>query len=255
MDKNKMYTEQEIQENEYAFPYHHIIHSQKKGSFQHCITYPYSFLYLNYLSKIKEIVSGIQFKSLLDVGCGDGYLLRYLDMHFSSKQFMGIDVSLRAVAFANAFQPKVKYVCGDVTTFFKGKEKYDVVTSIAVLEHVPLAEVESFFNAHHECLNAGGVLLLAVPSDVYPTTSKHFQHFNRDKIDNLISGKYRINKVYYQNNLRSIVTIVVQKVLFNGLFTITSTKILNLLYKLFLYSDKNTSEKNGFIHIYDLRKI
>ena len=69
-------------------------------------------------------------ESILDVGCGNGAFLRYIkDNAPSIKRLVGVDYSL------NKSIPEIEFITGDAANI-PGNEKFDVVVSLAVIEHV-----------------------------------------------------------------------------------------------------------------------
>ena len=64
---------------------------------------------------------------LLDVGCGDGELLRQL-----GRNGVGIDPRLAKPADV----PGVQFVCGNFPDDLPAAEPFDAITMLAVLEHV-----------------------------------------------------------------------------------------------------------------------
>lgn len=94
---------------------------------------------------------------LLDVGCADGALARLV----AGLDYVGIDPEAPVEASA----PRCRFV-RDV---FPGvglpsPERFDVITALAVLEHVPQEAQAAFAQACARHLVSGGRLLLTVPS-------------------------------------------------------------------------------------------
>jgi SAM-dependent methyltransferase len=83
---------------------------------------------------IRNLLSEIDFASVLDVGCGSGTLLHLIARHFPDARTSGADISLVALDRARALVP------GDYHLLDIGKEhlpgKYDLVLCCDVLEHV-----------------------------------------------------------------------------------------------------------------------
>ncbi len=84
----------------------------------------------------KQMVRPLAFQSLLDVGCGQGSLLKELTAEFPTIEPCGVDISSSALELA---QSKVPY--GQFWTLDVSKEhltqRFDLVTCIEVLEHIP----------------------------------------------------------------------------------------------------------------------
>ena len=93
-------------------------------------------------------------KVILDVGCGNGAFLRYLEMRYLEKRsgdsdLQGIDLSGEAGS-----SPRIEFLQGDFLTYGFEK-KFDAVVTLAVIEHV--SDVTSFVRRIHELLNRNGI--------------------------------------------------------------------------------------------------
>ena len=98
--------------------------------------------------------------SLLDIGCAEGFFLKY--MKKQGWNVIGIDFSEKAVAFGKEHLGLELYA-GEITGIEnKLKKNFDVITLWATLEHVydPLETLR----AAHRLLKEDGVLIFAVPN-------------------------------------------------------------------------------------------
>jgi len=94
--------------------------------------------------------------SILDVGCGNGNLLRYLHERTPSMQLTGIDIcALHTIAGVELRQ-------GNVFEIDVGR-RFDVVISLAVIEHV--ADVRTFVQKLRHLAKAGGLVILLTVND------------------------------------------------------------------------------------------
>lgn len=103
-------------------------------------------------------------KRLLDVGCGEGFVLKHsMDMGFSVK---GIDFSEYGVQKHNPSVCKY-FEKGNIfkllDTEIKNSCKYDVVWLENVLEHV--LDPGSLMNSIHKIIDENGILVITVPND------------------------------------------------------------------------------------------
>jgi len=85
------------------------------------------------LSLLQELHK-IDFKSLLDVGCGDGLLLEHLRKIYPKKTFVGADISETALKAARGKKLTVKKIDGEKLPF--KDNSFDAVVSVQVLQHV-----------------------------------------------------------------------------------------------------------------------
>jgi len=98
---------------------------------------------------------------VLDVGCGEGFLVQYL----TEKKFKvyGMDVSAKAVEIGAKKGFKMKM--GDIQKGVPFKDKFDAIFCLEVLEHLvdPVRAVENM----RKSLKPGGCLILSVPNEFH----------------------------------------------------------------------------------------
>lgn len=102
-------------------------------------------------------------KSILDFGCGAGYVLDHLAQHASPGHLAGIDCDPEIVAFARRHYPGIDFRLGDAAqSGLDLGRRYDVVLSFEVLEHVDDQGVYLENMVRH--LRPGGVLVVSTPN-------------------------------------------------------------------------------------------
>lgn len=163
---------QDIQYRQYEFPYHHIPFLDKRGDGKRIRALKWGFEYLVYMNHIAETIEKFSPSSVLDVGCGDGYLLRLLDCPLR----VGVDINDRALSFARAFCPAADFRNMDVSCV---EESFDVVCAIEVLEHIPDADVSAFLKSIASRVKTGGRLIISVPTINSLLNQKHFRHYDQ----------------------------------------------------------------------------
>jgi 2-polyprenyl-3-methyl-5-hydroxy-6-metoxy-1,4-benzoquinol methylase len=95
---------------------------------------------------------------VLDVGCGDGALFRLLGDRISFG--LGIDPAL----ISGAESGRTRLIAGAFPEAMPKAGPFDVITLLAVLEHVPREQQDSFLHACAGRLAPGGLLVITVPS-------------------------------------------------------------------------------------------
>ena len=95
---------------------------------------------------------------LLDVGCADAALFRTLGDDLG--EGVGIDAALRQPYFGARFRIYPGYFPKDLPE----TGKFDAVTLMAVLEHVPPEQKPALVQACAQLLNPGGRVIITVPS-------------------------------------------------------------------------------------------
>jgi SAM-dependent methyltransferase len=84
---------------------------------------------------IKKLIRPLQFKSVLDVGCGQGSLLQELMREFPGIEPHGVDLSPSAVEFARKRVPQGQFGVLDLVKETTGRS-YDLLVCSEVLEHI-----------------------------------------------------------------------------------------------------------------------
>ena len=100
--------------------------------------------------------------SILDVGCGTGYLEQFLQPEIN--EIVGIDVSQKLLAKAKNKYPRVKYYLADIYKF-KSRKKYDLIVENSVLHH--LKDYEMVLAKMIYMLKFGGCLFLGDEPNYY----------------------------------------------------------------------------------------
>lgn len=99
---------------------------------------------------------------ILDAGCGRGWLTNLLSLFGEAE---GCDPVADAVALAESLFPLLRFRAltpGELAAE-PGFAPFDVVVCSEVLEHVPAALQDAFVHDLHNCLRAGGILVLTTP--------------------------------------------------------------------------------------------
>jgi 2-polyprenyl-3-methyl-5-hydroxy-6-metoxy-1,4-benzoquinol methylase len=123
--------------------------------------------------------------SVLEVGCGDGYFIGALGEQV--KERVGADFSAKAIGFARAFHPDVRFHVGDVVEL---EQQFDVVAAIEVLEHIPDEQVADFLRVLFNRTRPGGHVVICVPSVVLPLNRKHFRHYTAELLHDQVRKAY-----------------------------------------------------------------
>lgn len=73
---------------------------------------------------------------VLDVGCGNGRLAEF-EQKIKDIQYTGLDISTKLLALAREQYPKAKFVHGSILDMPFKDAKFDIITAIASLQHIP----------------------------------------------------------------------------------------------------------------------
>jgi 2-polyprenyl-3-methyl-5-hydroxy-6-metoxy-1,4-benzoquinol methylase len=146
-------------------------------------------LYLDQLAK-----QGVRGGRLLEVGCGDGYLLAAAERR--GFEVVGVEYSGHAARRARAGLARGQVLAGELAQVDLPSETFDVCILADVIEHV--RDPRSFLATVRERLKPGGCLLIATPStDSWSARlmrrrwmefkPEHMSYFSRRTLESLLS--------------------------------------------------------------------
>jgi SAM-dependent methyltransferase len=223
------------QEAQYGFPYHFIptVEGRKYSSTRH---WHWGFRYLGGMHVALELLRQAPFKSLVDIGCGDGRFLREVSAHFGDCSLLGIDTSERAVRLAQALTPSIEYRTLDITAGLPAR--FEAATLIEVVEHIPPAQLPAFLGAVASVITDGGRLVLTVPHRNKPLIEKHHQHFVGEQLTQLLTAHFDDIRVipFDVRASRSPLMWLIERVLGQKgkWFLFTQKRLLYLFYRLYI---------------------
>lgn len=82
-----------------------------------------------------NLTKEIEFKSILDIGSGDGTVLNFLHHEYPKVKCRGIDISDKAVDLATKNYPDLQFYVSDISKNYP-KIKSDLVICLDVIEHI-----------------------------------------------------------------------------------------------------------------------
>lgn len=97
--------------------------------------------------------------SVIDIGCGYGWLLDYFD---SAQRVCGSDISEHAIEVAKKRSPNREFKVADIQNGVAFEDKFDLVLAINVIEHLP--NPEAGIKGICEALKPGGITLVHLPT-------------------------------------------------------------------------------------------
>jgi len=98
--------------------------------------------------------------NILDLGCGRGWLTNLLSKYGEIK---GIEPVESVVNYAKKLFPTIDFVVGTSKDLLNDKNKYDLIVSSEVIEHISNDKKDDFINDIDELLNEKGFLILTTP--------------------------------------------------------------------------------------------
>jgi 2-polyprenyl-3-methyl-5-hydroxy-6-metoxy-1,4-benzoquinol methylase len=100
---------------------------------------------------------------ILDIGCGDGGFFRYL------AERLGFGVGIEPTLSGPVAADRYRLIPGRFPDSLATTERFDVITMLAVLEHLPEPAVKEVPHRCRELLRPGGRVVITVPSPAVDT--------------------------------------------------------------------------------------
>lgn len=124
-------------------------------------------------------------RSILDVGCGTGLLVKFLNTnHFEAS---GCDNSENAIKMAKKTNGQKKIILATATNLPFKANKFDLVTSISVIEHLNNNNAIKFIQESRRVLRKNGFIFLVTPNFATPlrilSGTKWFAYQDKTHID------------------------------------------------------------------------
>jgi len=175
-------------------------------------------------------------KSFLEIGCADGFVLGQL-VKMGAKKVLGCEPNQSNVNKKNENGVKI---INDFYTPGKINEKFDVVISLGVLEHIN--NPQNFVRSQIKSLKSKGMLFFSVPNcenklmlgDLKLLQHEHWNYFTRNSIEELL-------KTCGIKNIKTNISLNDANIFAWGFFDINSSVSNNLSP----VSDKDLYENYG----------
>lgn len=159
-------------------------------------------------------------KTVLDVGCGEGYGTAILAQ--SARHVTGMDIDAEQIAETQQRYPlaNVSFVVGDGQATGLPAQQFDVVVCNALLEY--LIDPDEFFGEAWRLLKPGGVFICSTKnanlslkkSDGSPLYPDHRQEFSPEQLQRVIGARYQSVELFgVQTKARSQNFILDQRAL------------------------------------------
>ena len=197
--------------------------------------------WVKYRKKILPLLIGYSKNAeILEVGCGSGLLLQYLD-HEGYKNLSGIDISEEQVQKAKARGYNVN--TADVSDYLKNKAgKYDIIIAYDFIEHFSKEEIYNLAMIIYNSLKSSGIFIIHTPNGQGITPHKiiygdltHLTIFTPDSLFQLLnlSGFKNICSVETGPVIRNI----------NSFIRFILWKIIRMIYNLIRFVETGGFEK------------
>lgn len=168
------------------------------------------FLMRRFVRTYLHLVAFTSGTKWLDAGCGEGYLLEYLQRKFPQFTISGIDIGDREIALAKKLLPQATITKANVTAIPYPNDSFDVVAANEVLEHMkhPVKLIKELKRV------SAKYVLISVPNEPFfrmvnvfrmkyllrlGNTPGHFQNFTKKSLKRLLEKQFR--EVYVKSAL------------------------------------------------------
>jgi len=142
----------------------------------------------------------------LDIGCGTGYSMKWLEERFKFREVFGVDLSPRASVFwAKRGLDTVALASADKLPF--GDDEFDLVTCFDVIYQLNDARAATAISEMRRVLKPGGVLFIREPAyqwmrgahDVAVGTHRRYTLTDLRRL--LVANGFQIRRATYANTL------------------------------------------------------
>lgn len=118
------------------------------------------------------------FQSLLEIGCGTGYVLSGIAKTYANANLYGSEIFTKGLGFAAARVPTASLVQMDARRL-PYIDEFDVIGAFDVLEHIE--EDQQVLAQMHAALKPGGIILITVPQHpwLWSATDNRACHIRR----------------------------------------------------------------------------
>lgn len=238
------------QEELYAFPYHHLVEldADTGQGFRTGRWYEGGLRYAAYMLHVERLVAKESFSTIVDVGCGDGWLVSRIAKRFPERTVVGVDVSPGGLRLARSMSgfSNLSFAQCDIVREVPAGAPFDCGTLIEVLEHVPVAEAPAFVAGLSRLIRPGGKLFVTVPSTNLDVRriKRHHQHFTAETLDAALAPHFRPLLVSYVNR-KGRGDRVIRALISNSVFALTHEKALDFLFQQYMQRFFRANRQTG----------
>lgn len=171
----------------------------------------------NFYNSVKDILSGIEIKKVLEVGCGPGFSTQYLleflkdrlgrrEISLLSKNFEASEYRTDLVKGAQKRNPGIKIQQESIYELKRGDNSFDLIIALEVLEH--LENPENALKELHRATSK--YCLISVPNEPlwrilnicrlkylreFGNTPGHMQHWSKNQFMKFVKNYFNIEKI------------------------------------------------------------
>ena len=138
--------------------------------------------------KLVKFLEKNAFDSVLELGCGTGFLTEQISKKIQYNAYTAIDIVPECKSYINKIDSKIQFLAEDIETFVKNNPKtYDLIVSNASLQWVE--NLKEFIKILLERLNKNGILLFSTFGkrnfqEIYKISGKTLSYINTCDLEN-----------------------------------------------------------------------
>jgi SAM-dependent methyltransferase len=141
-------------------------------------------------------LSRLSFKSLLDVGCGEGSLLQMVGKAYPTVTLGGSELSETALRFCRQALPNAKFFKLDLQHEGALDDPYDVVLCVQVLEHLS-DDVMALEKLRALCRRAAVISVPGGKLDEHGRKNGHYRHYTKqDLVEKMSRSGFRVIRAF-----------------------------------------------------------
>lgn len=114
------------------------------------------------LKRIRKLVKKNDVFSLLEIGTGSGFLLSFLESEFPNAKLTGVEYDSRLVTMSQNKSKNATIIQGNAESFDFNGEKFDIIVSLQVIEH--LYNPDLMIERVKKHLKPNGIFILTTPN-------------------------------------------------------------------------------------------
>jgi ubiquinone/menaquinone biosynthesis C-methylase UbiE len=156
-----------------------------------------------FLENIDSVFKTTKATNILDAGCGEGFVSRYLLAKNHKIRLKGLDVNKKVLLEFKKILPQTKTVLGDINMLPFQNDEFDLILAIEILEHLleppkALSEIKRvtkkfcLLSVPHEPFFRASNLLRGKNIRRFGSDSGHRHHWSRKAFLRLVESYFKI---------------------------------------------------------------
>lgn len=141
------------------------------------------------LSWLPEL-SGRTGMSILDYGCGDGYMTSVLARYLPGNMLYGTDPSAQSIEIAQKLHPHIAFDCIEETVVPYADHRFDLICTAGVFHHIPFDEHGLWLDELMRILKPNGRLVMFELNPLNPLTRYIFKYHPMDQQATMLTPWY-----------------------------------------------------------------